>query len=588
MSEPGPMEFLITGIAGDDQRHQEASYSPTSRAKGDGALPDRQVLECGRVRMVYRAPTRRLAVQVWSEGPANSQPTACVYVLGWCYRIGSGADALEPDDHRRFVERHRQGLPPVDDDFSGNYVVVIYDAESGRVSVQPDRWAMSTVFFWESDQGIAVSNRAVAVADNAGAAIDGYSFLSLIRGTHMPFGRSLFLGVHRVLCGQYLSIDIQTGRLEVRRAAPSYLEIVPRSRGAAVDLVEGTVRDLARRLVRAPEPSVFDLTGGNDTRLLAAGVSAETPRGLSPAFGWNVVGDESHPDVKIARRVAQLCNWQIRRLDSSQPRDASRSELENAVIQGDGSCPADVAFCRMDQELTARGNWEWLAGAVGGELLRGFWWGQEALSLGVTSRVNYGALFDYRIRPSSAALTNDSMSPWPSIQRHNEVLMEPYHEIGRAGGERLNTYKLDTILQYRLSYSAGNSHSWLAGVRSIRLPFLSWEFTRVALSLPWRLRRNRDLSLHVIRRLNPSLSDLPNDTGAPMTPLGLSSAPAYARMGIATTFHKAGLGDSASAREARWTQGGQSEAAARLVARMSHGFGRSALPVRPGRCPELA
>ena len=56
----------------------------------------------------------------------------------------------------------------------------------------------------------------------------------------------------------------------------------------------------------------------------------------------------------------------------SYPRDASRSELEEAVIRADGSCLLDVSFCRIDQELTARGNWEWLTGAVGGELLRGF------------------------------------------------------------------------------------------------------------------------------------------------------------------------------------------------------------------------
>ena len=236
-----------------------------------------------------------------------------------------------------------------------------------------------------------------------------------------------------------------------------------------------------------------------------------------------------------------MCGWEIRRLDRSYPRDASRSELEEAVIRADGSCLLDVSFCRIDQELTARGNWEWLTGAVGGELLRGFWWGQEALWLGRTSRVNYEALFDYRIRPSVAALAKDSMSSWPSIQRHNEVLMEPYRQIGRAGGKRLNAYKLDVILQYRLCYSAGNSHSWLAGLRSIRLPFLSWEFTRVVLSLPWQLRRTRDLSLRVIRRLNPLLSEIPNDTGAPMMPLGLGSGSAYLRVGIAKTSRKAAL-----------------------------------------------
>ena len=198
--------------------------------------------------------------------------------------------------------------------------------------------------------------------------------------------------------------------------------------------------------------------------------------------------------------------------------------------------------------------------------------------------MNYEALFDYRIRPSVAALAKDSMSSWPSIQMHNEVLMEPYRQIGRAGGKRLNAYKLDVILQYRLCYSAGNSHSWLAGLRSIRFPFMSWEFTRVVLTLPWRLRRTLVLSLRVIRRLNPLLSEIPNDTGAPMIPLGLGSGTAYARMGMATTFHKARARGWASAGPAWCTEDVQPEATARLMGGMSHRFGASALLVRPGRC----
>ena len=108
------MESLITGIGGDGHATPggDRLVEVAGRAVSE-PYQDHRVLESGRVRMVCRVPARRLAAQVWSEGSAHSEPTACVYVLGWCYRIGSGAEALEPDDNRRFVERHRQGLPPV-------------------------------------------------------------------------------------------------------------------------------------------------------------------------------------------------------------------------------------------------------------------------------------------------------------------------------------------------------------------------------------------------------------------------------------------------------------------------------------------
>jgi hypothetical protein len=532
------MEFLISGLErlADDRAIERVTATPF----GDptDASTAYSVLTKDRVRMVYSAPARRLAARIWAEDGLDSESAATVYVLGWCYRIGSTSQAVEPEDCREFIERHRRGLPPVDDSFSGNYVVVVFDTRVGRVAIQPDRWALGAAYFWASDRGIAVSSRAAAVANIAGSAFDGYSFLSIVRSTHIPFGRSLFLDVHRVLSGCYLSIVMRTARLEVKRAAPPFVDIVSRRRVESVDLVEETTRDLARRLGQTTEPSIFDLTGGNDTRLLAAGLSSEHPGGLGSGFSWNVVGADEQPDVEIARQVAGSCGWQLRRLDRLYPTDAPRSALQRAAVQGDGSCLIDASFCRIEQELTSRGGWEWLTGAIGGELLRGFWWGQEAFALGRTNRVNIAALLDYRIRPADGGVGKDLIPDWPSTEEHNEVLIEPYREIGRAGGKRLNVYKLDAMYLYRLSYSSG---SWLAGLRRIRLPLLSWEFTRVALSLPWKLRRSRDLSLRVIQRLNPALCAIPTDTGAPMRPLGVRSAPSHIRIFAATTLHRVPL-----------------------------------------------
>jgi hypothetical protein len=466
------------------------------------------------------------ACRFWSEKSIENSISSFIYFIGWCYLINSSRENPTDSECWEMLNRYRKGLPPVDDAFSGNYVVIVYDAERGRIAVQPDRWAMNSVYFSVSEKGIIASNRAVAVASLVSASLDGYSIFSLMRGTHMPFGRSLFSGVHRVMCGCYLDIDISTIRIEVKRAFPIYVPTYDMNFKESVEAVSKTLRSLAQRLTRY-RSSIFDLTGGNDTRLTAAAISCGIPDELRCNLAWRVAGTEDHPDVQIARQIARIYNWKLFRLDKYPPIDASLEELQRATVRADGNFLVASAFARIQQETAHQDEWDWLVGSIGGELFRGFFWRHEMLSLGRTTKVDYAALLAYRLYASRGIDYKLFGRDAPSLKDHDGVLLDSYRQIDRVGDSLLNPYKLDVMYLHKLCYSAGNQQSWLMGLRNTQLPLLSWEVTRLALSIPWRLRFNRRLILHAIVGLDSRFASIPNDQGEPMKPLKLTTLPFY-------------------------------------------------------------
>ena len=474
--------------------------------------------------MQFRVPAGDPDSILWREAGGSDGAPSFVFLLGWCYRIGSPGVRPTDSEFAQMLARHRDGHPPADEETSGNYLLVVFDAASGRIAVQPDHYGWSGVYFATAEGRVVVSNRSALVASVVEAPLDGYSAFSMLRGTHFPFGRSLFAGVQRVLTGCYLEIDGKRARADLRRAIPLYVPVQKIGWEDATSLMAGTVRSLAARLT-AGEQTVFDLTGGMDTRLLAAGIRGVNPPGIGDRFSWSVVGSEDLADVRVAQEVADALAWPLRRLDRILPAEADSAELAGDAVLSDGSLSIEAAFARLRFEAQEGGTFA-RAGGMGGELIRGWLWSQEFLRLGRTSRVDFAALMNYRIRPSRAFEGSALGAEWPSLAQHDEALLRPYRDIADAGGDRANAYKLDVLAQHKLIYLA---YYWLAGVRRVRLPFVSWEFSRAVLSIPWPLRRTRRLLLLVFGALAPDLARIPTSKGEPMVPLDLSSLPLYGK-----------------------------------------------------------
>lgn len=533
VGEEKALGFLLSTYRGEESDRQfetALAIHPLWDRNHKGLLIDLCDETC---RVACFGDTNQYACSVWIEHDLEDFQGSFVYILGWCYRIPSSSEHLTDIEYRGILDRHRRSLPPFDEDFSGNYAGVVYDAKRRRIAVQPDRWAMSSIYFSASERGAVVSNRATFIASLAGACFDGYSAMSLMRGTHMPFGRSLFSRVQRVMGGNHLEVNLDTGQIDLKRPFSRFVPTQKRTFEDSVEMVSKTAATVASRLV-ACRSAQFDLTGGNETRLVAAAISHVTHQNLRPGFGWRVLGSEDHPDVLIARKIAEICGWKLLRFDWHASREPSIEELGRTAIQADGTCTADASWDRIQSDLEAEhyGRWDWLVAAIGGEQLRGFFWTHEMLALGRTRELNYKALMDYRLYASRDVNFHLFGTQAPTMAEHDEVLLAPYREIDKAGGDLLNAYKLDSIFLQKMCYSFGTTASWLAGFRNYRYPLLSWEFTRTGLSIPWKFRADRRLVQRVIWNFDPRLSMVPNDKGEPMRPLSLATLPSYVKAAL--------------------------------------------------------
>lgn len=118
--------------------------------------------------------------------------------------------------------------------------------------------------------------------------------------------------------------------------------------------------------------TAVDLTGGNDSRLMAAALSLSQSGQIGKQVTFKVVGDESHPDVIVARQIAGSFGWTLLRDDRTTDEDYSAKSLMNASILSDGSYLPTNVHRRLTQESVRWGSVDRLVGSLGGELFRDF------------------------------------------------------------------------------------------------------------------------------------------------------------------------------------------------------------------------
>jgi asparagine synthase len=405
----------------------------------------------GPAKVVWRDD--RTAVLCWPGGPAGPEPQARSHA-GTIWADPSGLHA-------------RTGVTRVDP---------VYVAEVPGAVVVSDRGA------WAA----AVTGR-LGEPDPAMAA----AFLSL---GYPVGGATPFRGVRALRGRQQLTV---TGGRSVVTAAQEEEPGKDGSYGAVAAALVDAVRPLGERGV----PVELSLTGGKDSRLIAAALTA-----AQVPFRARTHGFASHPDVIVAAMIARLLGIEH---VVTEPRPATPEQapeaadvlarLRSAVLVSDGMLSAFENVGRPDPQRTSEPV---QTGGHGGELLRGGYaaaaW-TERRPARAWSEARGAELFRRMItrrlgllRPAAASVYLASVAPFAASLPGGPLrTLDDFYLVNRAG-----------------RWSAAARQAYLLRERLVQ-PFFCDQVVRAARAVPLPDRITDRLHRGVLAALCPELLDLP-------------------------------------------------------------------------------
>jgi hypothetical protein len=410
---------------------------------------DRRVMPVpGPARVAWRAPDGRAAVLHWGT-PAEAEGAAYAGTI-WA----EGAEV-----------RARTGLTRVDP---------VYLAEVPGAVVISDRasWAAAVTGRLRDPDPVMIG-----------------AFLSL----GFPLGGATpFRGV-RALAGDR-QLRAAAGQLVVTRAVRAHPAEGPGGAGQ----VAGALTEAVRPLGEGAAPVQLSLTGGKDSRLVAAALTA-----AGVPFVARTHGFASHPDVIVAGLIASRLG---RGHTVTEPAAAGTPDeadvlrrLRAAVLVSDGMLSAFENAGRPDPHVPDSPPVPVEAGGHGGELLRGgyaqaAWRGPAALR-GVAAAELLRRMTTRRLgllRPGSAEAYLASLVPAAStLARGPLAALDAFYLVNRAG-----------------RWSAAARQAYL--LRSpLAQPLFDDRVVRAARAVPLRHRMSDRLHRDVLGLLRPGLLEIP-------------------------------------------------------------------------------
>lgn len=453
--------------------------------------------------VAWRAPSGLVAVLHWPAVPGHPAEAE--------QRAGSAPPAWS---HARTIWADRDGL----------------HARTGMTRVDP-------VYLAEMPAAVVVSDRAswaAAVAGRLGEMdpVMAAAFVSLGYpvGAATPFRgvRALGNGQRLTATGTRLAITAAGGQDGTAEAAPAG-RAGQRAGADASAHVAAALVDTVQPLAGLGVPVELSLTGGKDSRLVAAALAA-----AKVPFRARTHGFASHPDVVVAALIARRLGvehivTQPRAAAAEQAPDEGEllARIRSAVLVGDGMLSAFENLGRPDPQPASEPV---QAGGHGGELLRGGYapaaW-TERRPARAWSQARGAELFRRMttrrlslLRPAAAGAYLASLAPFAAgLGRGPLTALDQFYLVNRAG-----------------RWSAAARQAYL--LRSpLMQPLFGDRVVRAARTVPLPDRITDRLHRGVLAELSPALLELP------LAASSWKSGPRIAPVRAAPTASSAGAAD---------------------------------------------
>lgn len=410
---------------------------------------------------------------------------------GWNHRSGRSWSAQLRD-----WLANRTDLREARGELFGQFTLVAFTA-MGDGFIAPDFMNADPMFVAESDEIIAVSNRAGLVARAVTPAgiepersLMGAGWL-LCLGSMLD-EESGYWDAQHLPFGSHVTIDPIDG---ARVVHPGHSPLVPAAETPYEDVLERVdheLRETMRVIAELPIPDLeLALSGGKDSRLLTAVILSE---GLQDRFRFITIGPPDKADPRAARQIASTfgLNWSLIDRTGRSP-EAALEEVRahTGLVEGVTSAWDAVGPTGFAAGATVSG--------LAGEYLR---WGSLGLKgTRVESKTELLALlrrsvgFDPSgiLRPEALEYYHQAMASWANqhLERGDDVT-----QVG-------SFYMQETRLRSR----AGPTQAWNARMRLS--PFSTRGVVQANHGLPGSSRPSQRFTLDLMRRHSLALSKLP-------------------------------------------------------------------------------
>lgn len=447
-----------------------------------------------------RGPERALQAGEWAKFSiigAGASPTVEVEDDSWFGAVGA-----VHGNGRLCANR----LEELDGQFAG----ARYDAESGDVEVFTDFFGMQPMYMATHHERSYFSTSATALARHLRARPDRLGMRVFLRSGYQIGPATLWEGIDRLEPGTVISCAGHAPRrrtswlprVDERVRAMNLGQTIEHCVGVFVDVVR-------RRLASGPAPWV-DLTGGFDSRMVAAVVSH-----AGVEFTASTNGAAESADVRLAEQVAAAGGFAWQRISLPHGWTMHPESARLAAGWSDGTLDVFHLAEVLESHAIKAAKSRHVVTGGGGEHFNSFPWQQEFLQAGRRRQVNYSNLLNMRYLKQADTSMLSEQSDEDVAQYFRDTLSQ------RAAhySDHPNTTQLDAIYAYK---SVGHFGAYRAASEALvrtEIPCYYREIFATAFSVHHRWRNNHRVQRGIIERLSPAMASVPTTRGGTAQPI---------------------------------------------------------------------
>jgi asparagine synthase (glutamine-hydrolysing) len=404
-------------------------------------------------------------------------------------------------------------------ELDGFFCIVFADARTQGCAVITDVAGSHHAFMRAMPGGLAISGSSLLLAALVPVAPDPIGCQEFLETGVIYEDRTAFRDVRKLFPASIYRYV--AGVQKERSCYWDVLQLEPDSLGGerAAGALWESLCDAARRIGRVYPRIVCDLTGGYDSRAIAAAL-----RGAGVSFTATVSGPADSADVQISTGLAtRLGIPHLHSRPAMEP--TSTSELFDALVLTDGEYDLmDYArIARVHRELMARFDVS-INGSYG-ELARGYWWELLAPRTGARAPLNatrvaarrYGALpYDPSLVPREGRV--DLIQHLVGVIKRTNAGLE----------SRPNTLQMDhAYLRMRMQRWQGRIASTTDQLWPCISPFMFRHVLEAMLTADTRLRNRSLLIRQMLARFQPDMAAFPLEHGYPALPASWRTLPRF-------------------------------------------------------------